>query len=330
MISTNQFKNGSHIEVDGKIFRIIEFQHVKPGKGGAFVRTKLRRIEDGSVIDKTFRAGEKFRPVRTETQARCSTSTTPATRRSSWTTTTTSRSRSRATSLGDAMQWVLPNDEVEILFVDERPADVQVPSAVEMEVTETEPGLKGDTASGGGKKPATLESGVVDPGAALHRGGRAGPGRHPHGEYVSRAPEPWPPAPVTSGMRRSDQRRDAVFALYQRDVTGRPLEELLAEARSRSRASWPRASTPTATSSTPRSPPTPRAGRSTGSRRSSATIMRVALYEIDHREDIPAEVAIDEAVEIAKALLRRRRAGLRQRHALGDRPRGRRREEASA
>ena len=68
MISTTQFKNGTHIEIDGKIWKIIEFQHVKPGKGGAFVRTKLRRIEDGSVIDKTFRAGEKFRPVRTESK----------------------------------------------------------------------------------------------------------------------------------------------------------------------------------------------------------------------------------------------------------------------
>src|SRR3954471_7716080 len=68
VISTNQFKNGSHIEIEGTIFRILEFQHVKPGKGGAFVRTKLRRIEDGSVQDKTFRAGEKCRPVRTESR----------------------------------------------------------------------------------------------------------------------------------------------------------------------------------------------------------------------------------------------------------------------
>src|ERR1700759_4760869 len=67
-VTTNQFKNGSHIEIDGKIWKIIEFQHVKPGKGGAFVRTKLRRIEDGAVIDKTFRAGEKFRSVRTESK----------------------------------------------------------------------------------------------------------------------------------------------------------------------------------------------------------------------------------------------------------------------
>ena len=68
MISTNQFKNGSHIEVDGQIFRIVEFQHVKPGKGGAFVRSKLKNLNTGGVIDKTFRAGEKVRPVRTETR----------------------------------------------------------------------------------------------------------------------------------------------------------------------------------------------------------------------------------------------------------------------
>src|SRR6201746_509679 len=66
MISTNQLKNGNHIEVDGTIFKVVEFQHVKPGKGGAFVRTKLRRASDGNVIDRTFRAGEKFRSVRTE------------------------------------------------------------------------------------------------------------------------------------------------------------------------------------------------------------------------------------------------------------------------
>src|ERR1700722_12300908 len=67
-INTNQFKNGNHIDVDGVVFKIIDFQHVKPGKGGAFVRTKLRRASDGAVIDRTFRAGEKFRAVRTETR----------------------------------------------------------------------------------------------------------------------------------------------------------------------------------------------------------------------------------------------------------------------
>src|SRR5438132_12073446 len=66
MISTNQFRNGNHIDVEGTVFKILEFQHVKPGKGGAFVRTKLRRASDGAAIDRTFRAGEKFRAVRTE------------------------------------------------------------------------------------------------------------------------------------------------------------------------------------------------------------------------------------------------------------------------
>ena len=68
MVNTNQFKNGNHIDVDGVVFKIIEFQHVKPGNGGAFVRTKLRRASDGAVIDRTFRAGEKFRVVRTESR----------------------------------------------------------------------------------------------------------------------------------------------------------------------------------------------------------------------------------------------------------------------
>src|SRR3981081_429270 len=68
MVSTNHVMNGNHIYVDGTVFKILDFQHVKPGKGGAFVRTKLRRATDGNVIDRTFRAGEKFRPVRTETR----------------------------------------------------------------------------------------------------------------------------------------------------------------------------------------------------------------------------------------------------------------------
>jgi len=159
-ISTNQFKNGTHIEIDGKIWKIIEFQHVKPGKGGAFVRTKLRRIEDGSVIDKTFRAGEKFRPVRTESkkmQYLYDSGEAAAFMDSQ----DYDQIEIAKDSLGEAMKWVLANDEVDVLFVDEQPSDVQVPSAIEMKVVQTDPGLKGDTASGGGNKPATLESGVV-------------------------------------------------------------------------------------------------------------------------------------------------------------------------
>jgi elongation factor P len=160
VVSTNQFKNGMHIEVDGTVFRIVEFQHVKPGKGGAFVRTKLKRAEDGAVLDKTFRAGEKFRPVRTET------------RRMQFLYADGSEAHFMDLSSYDQvpipedqvrepLRWVTPNEEVDVLYVDERPADVQVPAAVELAVADTQPGVKGDTASGGGDKPAKLESGVT-------------------------------------------------------------------------------------------------------------------------------------------------------------------------
>jgi elongation factor P len=186
VISTAQFKNGSHIEVDGTIFKIVEFQHVKPGKGGAFVRTKLRRIADGSVLDKTFRAGEKFRPVRTESRKMqylydSGEAAVFMDNRDY------EQIEIPSETLGDSMQWVLPNAEVDVLFVDEQPSDVAVPSAIEMKVTQTDPGLKGDTASGGGNKPATLESGVVvqvplfiEEGETIRVDTRSG-------EYVSRA-----------------------------------------------------------------------------------------------------------------------------------------------
>jgi elongation factor P len=185
-ISTNQFKNGTHIEIDGKIWKIIEFQHVKPGKGGAFVRTKLRRIEDGSVIDKTFRAGEKFRPVRTESKKMqyLYDSGDAAVFMDSQDYDQIEISKE---SLGDSMQWVLPNAEVDVLFVDEKPGDVQVPSAIEMKVTQTDPGLKGDTASGGGNKPATLESGVVVQVPLFIEEGETVRVDTRSGEYISRA-----------------------------------------------------------------------------------------------------------------------------------------------
>ena len=185
-ISTNQFKNGTHIEIDGKIWKIIDFQHVKPGKGGAFVRTKLRRIEDGSVIDKTFRAGEKFRPVRTESKKMqyLYDSGEAAVFMDSQ---SYEQIEIPMESLGDSMQWVLPNAEVDVLFVDEQPSDVQVPSAIEMKVTQTDPGLKGDTASGGGNKPATLESGVVVQVPLFIEEGDSVRVDTRSGEYISRA-----------------------------------------------------------------------------------------------------------------------------------------------
>jgi elongation factor P len=186
VVSTNQFKNGMHVEVDGTVFKIVEFQHVKPGKGGAFVRTKLKRAEDGAVIDRTFRAGEKFRPVRTETR-KMQFLYSDGTDAHFMDVQSYDQMTLPEKDVSDALKWIVPNEEVDILYVDEAPSDVQVASAVELTVAETQPGVKGDTASGGGDKPATLESGAtvrvplfVDVGDRIRVDTRSG-------EYVSRA-----------------------------------------------------------------------------------------------------------------------------------------------
>jgi elongation factor P len=160
LIATNQFKNGIHVEVDGAVFKIVEFQHVKPGKGGAFVRTKLKRVDDGAVIDRTFRAGEKFRPVRTEAR-KMQFLYSDGTEAHFMDVRSYEQLAVPEDQVRESLRWVVPNEEVDVLYVDEAPRDVQVPSAVELTVAETEPGVRGDTASGGGDKPATLESGVV-------------------------------------------------------------------------------------------------------------------------------------------------------------------------
>ena len=160
MISTNQFKNGNHIDVDGTVFKIVEFQHVKPGKGGAFVRTKLRRASDGNVIDRTFRAGEKFRPVRTEAR-RMTFLYADGTDAHFMDAESFEQLAIPEGKVADALKWVKPNEEADLLFVDDEPADLQLAASVELEVTHTEPGVRGDTASGGGNKPATLETGAT-------------------------------------------------------------------------------------------------------------------------------------------------------------------------
>jgi elongation factor P len=159
MISTNQFKNGSHIDVEGTIFKIVEFQHVKPGKGGAFVRTKLRRASDGNVIDRTFRAGEKFRPVRTEVR-NMQFLYKDGNDAHFMDTETYEQLTISETTLAEPLRWMKESDEVEVLYIDDNPSDVQLPSAVDLAVAETEPGVRGDTASGGGTKAAVLETGA--------------------------------------------------------------------------------------------------------------------------------------------------------------------------
>ncbi len=160
MISTNQFRNGNHIDVDGTIFKIVDFQHVKPGKGGAFVRTKLRRASDGASIDRTFRAGEKFRSVRTEAR-KMQFLYADGSDAHFMDSASFEQIAIPEGAVASTLRWVKPSTEVDLLFIDDEPADVQLPSAVDLEVTATDPGLRGDTASGGGTKPATLETGAT-------------------------------------------------------------------------------------------------------------------------------------------------------------------------
>jgi elongation factor P len=159
-ISTNQFKNGNHIEVDGTVYKVLEFQHVKPGKGGAFVRTRLRRASDGNVIDRTFKAGEKFRAVRTESR-RMQFLYADGSDAHFMDSESFEQLAVPESAISDALRFMTPSGDVDVLFIDDRPSDVQLPSAVELEVAQADPGLRGDSVSGGGTKPATLETGAV-------------------------------------------------------------------------------------------------------------------------------------------------------------------------
>ena len=261
MIRTNQFKNGNHIEVEGTVFKILEFQHVKPGKGGAFVRTKLRRAADGAVIDRTFRAGEKFRPVRTEARKMqflyADGTDAHFMDEGSYEQLAIPEPSSRST-----LKWVKPSETVDLLFIDDEPSDIQLAASVELEVTHTEPGVKGDTASGGGNKPATLETGATVQRAAVREHRRQGQGRHALGlVHVARvsamAAGPSNAAPRSSPSTSTTSPVGALDDVFERDAGDftRALAHATADnARRARRADRAR---------------TPRAGRSTGSRRSS-------------------------------------------------------------
>ena len=158
-INTNQFKNGMHIELEGDVWRIVEFQHVKPGKGGAFVRTKVKNLESGAVVDRTFRAGEKFARVHTEVKnvqyLYDSGDDVVFMDEESFEQFNLPRE-----SVADALDFLQPSSSVQMLTVDGRPGGVQLPAAVELTVVETEPGIRGDTVSNV-TKAATLETGAV-------------------------------------------------------------------------------------------------------------------------------------------------------------------------
>ena len=159
MATTNDLKNGLVLNLDGELWSVVEFQHVKPGKGGAFVRTKLKGLGSGAVVDRTFRAGEKFSRVHTEVKnvqyLYDDGSDVHFMDSESYEQFAVPHSE-----IEDELPFMQPNATVQVLAVNGKPSSVQLPASVELTVVETEPGVKGDTVSNV-TKPATLETGGV-------------------------------------------------------------------------------------------------------------------------------------------------------------------------
>ena len=157
-VSTAEFRKGLKIELDGQPYNIVEFQHVKPGKGGAFVRTKLKHLRLGRVVDRTFRAGEKVGLV--DYEQRSMQYLYKDDKFHFMNLETYEQIALDADVVGEAANWLKETMEVDVFIINGVPAGVEVPNFVELEVVKTDPGLRGDTASGG-SKPATLETGAV-------------------------------------------------------------------------------------------------------------------------------------------------------------------------
>ena len=159
MVSTNDFKTGLTIELEGDVFQVVEFQHVKPGKGAAFVRSKLRNVRTGAVTEKTFNAGEKFPKARVD-RREVQYLYNDGKEYNLMDMETYDQTTMTAEELGDAVKYLKENMILHVLVFQEKYIGVEMPTSVELEVTETSPGIKGDTASGG-SKPATMETGAI-------------------------------------------------------------------------------------------------------------------------------------------------------------------------
>ncbi|NLF45938.1 MAG: elongation factor P [Syntrophomonadaceae bacterium] len=158
MISVNDFKTGVTIEMEGQVFQVMDFQHVKPGKGAAFVRAKLRNVKTGSTVEKTFRAGEKVTRAHLEKREMQflykDTEGYIFMDNESYDQISISQD-----TLGDGSKWLLENMIIEVLMFQGNILGIELPNFVELTVVETEPGVKGDTATGA-TKLARLETGV--------------------------------------------------------------------------------------------------------------------------------------------------------------------------
>ncbi len=158
-IDTSDFKNGITIVQDGEVWRIIEFQHVKPGKGGAFVRTKLQQVKSGKTVEKTFRAGEKMEQAILERRPMQFLFVAGDTY-TFMDMETFEQTELGTDVIGDRSLWLMDGIEVSICWWGEKIMGVDLPNTIDVEVVETDPGLRGDTASGG-SKPAKVASGAT-------------------------------------------------------------------------------------------------------------------------------------------------------------------------
>ena len=158
MISSNDFRTGTTIELDGQVWRVVEFLHVKPGKGSAFVRTKLKSVQSGNVVEKTFRAGESVQ------QAILEKSNLQHTYVESgdyvfMDMISFEETRLSIEQIGKGAKYLKEGMEVNVILYNDKVLEVELPISITLKVTETDPGVKGDTASGG-TKPAILETGA--------------------------------------------------------------------------------------------------------------------------------------------------------------------------
>ncbi|WP_096550962.1 elongation factor P [Ureibacillus thermosphaericus] len=159
MISVNDFRTGLTIIVDGELYRVLDFQHVKPGKGAAFVRSKLRNLRNGNVAEKTFRAGEKVEKAMVENR-KMQYLYAQGDSHVFMDLESYEQIELNANQIDYELKFLKENMEVYIMSYQGEMLGVELPNTVELKVVETEPGIKGDTASGG-SKPATLETGLV-------------------------------------------------------------------------------------------------------------------------------------------------------------------------
>lgn len=159
MISVNNFKTGLTVEIDGELWRVVEFQHVKPGKGSAFVRSKLKNLRTGAIQEKTFRGGEKINQAQID-RKKMQYLYADGTNHVFMDITTYEQLELPEESIKDELKFLKENTIVSVIMYGSETLGVELPNTVDLVVSATEPGIKGDTASGG-SKPATMETGLV-------------------------------------------------------------------------------------------------------------------------------------------------------------------------